>query len=295
MDRDEGFVSEGHGAAGRTAKEFIPSPSSAKPYSNGITADYRAFPDIPSDGVVTWREMAPALTLLLLLAFTFFSLPLFAQAPVAPSVAPLTLENSVQEALRRSPQVRAARAVLETARVQADRDKPVARPTVTAIASGTAQGPRVDFPRPDGQQAVVLPEAVGRLDLVLEQPLYRAGQKAARQRYAAQLSAADLDFRKAVSDVALAVLKAYIAGCCARMRASARRRTAWRPRSIPAVPSSARSRRASPSPVLEFADRSGAGSGGPIRAVAGGGRRRPGTVQFQPPPWARNAAACRGG
>jgi outer membrane protein len=106
--------------------------------------------------------------------------------------------------------VRAARAALETSRIQADRDKPVARPTVTAITSGTAQGPRVDFPRPDGQLATVLPEGVGRLDLIVEQPLYRAGLKAARDRYAAQLSAADIEFRKAVADVALSVRKAYI-------------------------------------------------------------------------------------
>jgi outer membrane protein TolC len=129
-----------------------------------------------------------------------------AQAPGAP----ITLEQSVQESLRLSPQVRAARASLETSRVQADREKPVARPTVTAVASGTVQGPRVSFPRPDGQLATVLPEGVGRLDLVVEQPLYRAGVMAARDRYQAQLSAGELDFRKTLNDVALAARKAYI-------------------------------------------------------------------------------------
>jgi outer membrane protein TolC len=122
----------------------------------------------------------------------------------------VSVEDSVREAFKLSPQVRAARATLESARIQAGREKPVARPTVTAIASGTVQGPRVDFPRPDNQLATVLPEGVARLDLIVEQPLYRAGFKAAKDRYAAQLSAGELDFRKALSDIALAVHKAYI-------------------------------------------------------------------------------------
>ncbi len=120
------------------------------------------------------------------------------------------MEQAVREALRQSPQARAARASLESARVQADRDKPVARPTVTAIVSGTAQGPRVEFPRPNGQLATVLPEGVGRLDLILEQPLYRAGGRAARERYLAQLSSGELEYRKAISDIALKVRRAYI-------------------------------------------------------------------------------------
>ena len=130
--------------------------------------------------------------------------------PAGPATAPLTVTDSVREALKSSPQVRAARAVLETSRIQADREKPVARPTVTAIASATVQGPRVDFPRPDNQLATVLPEGAARLDLIFEQPLYRAGLKAAKERYTAQLSAGELDFRRTLSEVALAVNKAYI-------------------------------------------------------------------------------------
>ena len=146
-----------------------------------------------------------------LLFFAVFFISAFALRGGAQALAPrISLEQSIQEALRQSPQVRAARASLETSRSMADRDKPVARPTVTAIASGIAQGPRVTFPRPDGQLATVLPEAVGRLDLIVEQPLYRAGLKAARERYQAQLSAGDLEFRKSVADVVLAVRKAYL-------------------------------------------------------------------------------------
>ncbi|HLJ56346.1 MAG TPA: TolC family protein [Chthonomonadaceae bacterium] len=123
---------------------------------------------------------------------------------------PITLEQGVREAVRGSAQVRAARAALETARAQAERDRPIARPTVTAIASGTAQGPRVDFQQPDGQLATVLPEAVGRLDLIIEQPLYRAGLGPARERYSAERTAAELEYRKAVADLVLALRKAFI-------------------------------------------------------------------------------------
>ncbi len=161
-------------------------------------------------GIVPAPQAYLAVLLLFLVGFNLCAFVPVGQAQATAAGPPITLEQGVQEALRRSPQVRAARAVLETARVRADREKPVARPTVTAVASGTAQGPRVDFPRPNGQLATVLPEAVGRFDLIVEQPLYRAGLKPARERYTAQMSAADLDFRKAVSDVALAVRKAYV-------------------------------------------------------------------------------------
>jgi outer membrane protein TolC len=113
-------------------------------------------------------------------------------------------------ALRQSPQARAARFAREAAQVQADREKPVARPTLNAVASGTVQGPRVTFPRPNAPDAVVLPEQYGKLELVVEQPLYRPGLGAARQRYAAQSSLVALDYRKVLSDLALAARKAYL-------------------------------------------------------------------------------------
>lgn len=113
-------------------------------------------------------------------------------------------------ALKQSPQARAARYALMAARVEEERERPVARPTLNAVASGTIQGPRVLFPRPDGASGVFLPERAGRVDLVFEQPLYRAGLGAARQRYSAQHQIADQDYRKALADLALAVQKAYL-------------------------------------------------------------------------------------
>ena len=122
----------------------------------------------------------------------------------------LTPAASVAAALRQSPQVRLAKAVRDAALVEAERSKPVARPTLEARASGILQGPRVTFPRPDGSPATVLPEEVARLDLIVEQPLYRAGKGAAQERYGAALGAAEWEYRRALSAVALAARKAYL-------------------------------------------------------------------------------------
>lgn len=122
----------------------------------------------------------------------------------------LTPAASVAVALRQNPQVRVAKAMREAALVEAERGKPVARPTVEARVSGILQGPRATFPRPDGSAATVLPEEVGRLDLILEQPLYRAGQRAARERYGSALGEAEWEYRRALAAVALAARRAYI-------------------------------------------------------------------------------------
>lgn len=120
----------------------------------------------------------------------------------------LTQADAVAFALQRSPQVRAAQAERDTAQVQADRERPVARPTMTAVASGTLQGPRVTLPAPEN--ATVQPEGVGRLDFLLEQVLYRAGLGAARQRYAASSALAQENYRKALADLTRSVRKTYL-------------------------------------------------------------------------------------
>ena len=104
---------------------------------------------------------------------------------------PLSQAEAVSIALKaEDPPAPVAKAVQDAAQAQAKRDRPVARPRLNAIASGTAQGPRVAFPRPDYTQATILPEGAGRLDLVIEQTLYRAGIGAARQRYEAEAALA---------------------------------------------------------------------------------------------------------
>ena len=123
---------------------------------------------------------------------------------------PLSQTDAVMLAARQSPQARAAKAARDAAQAEADRNKPAARPTLNATASGTAQGPRVTFPRPDYTPATVLPEGAARLDLVLEQTVYRAGIGAARQRYAAQSALVTEDYRKTLSDLAQTVRKVYM-------------------------------------------------------------------------------------
>ena len=106
--------------------------------------------------------------------------------------------------------MRVAKAVRDAALIGAERGKPVARPTLEARASGILQGPRVTFPRLNGAPATVLPEEVGRLDLIAEQPLYRAGKRAAQDRYGAAQGEAEWEYRRALSAVALAARKAYV-------------------------------------------------------------------------------------
>ncbi len=123
---------------------------------------------------------------------------------------PLSQTDAVMLAARQSPQARAAKAARDVAQAEADRNKPAARPTLNAIASGTAQGPRVTFPRPDYTPATVLPEGATRLDLVLEQTVYRAGIGAAKQRYAAQSALVTEDYRKTLSALAQMARKSYM-------------------------------------------------------------------------------------
>ena len=122
----------------------------------------------------------------------------------------MTLAESVALAINRSPQARAAGFARDSAQVQADRDRPIARPTVSVSASTTAQEPRVTFPYPNNQPATVLPESYSKIELSVEQVLYRAGIGAARQRYAAQSEAVSADYRKEILDLSLSVRKAYL-------------------------------------------------------------------------------------
>ena len=119
-------------------------------------------------------------------------------------------DTAVAEALRNSPQIRALKKEWEAKRIGIEREKPLARPTVDAKLSGTAQGNPVRFPRPDGTQATFLPDSFVRLELTVEQLVYRPGIGAARVRYRAQTAAADEEFRKAQGELALNVRKAYL-------------------------------------------------------------------------------------
>ncbi len=121
----------------------------------------------------------------------------------------LAVEDAVRAALANSPRLRAARFQAEATQAQTDRDRPVARPTVTAQAQGTLQGPRVTFPRAGDGDATVLPERYGKLELDVDQPLFHAGMGAARERFGAQTKATEWEEKKAENDLILDVRRAY--------------------------------------------------------------------------------------
>lgn len=135
---------------------------------------------------------------------------LFAAVASQVAASPLSLDESVSLALRRSPQAHAAAYARAAARTQAERERPAARPTVSAFASGTLQEPRLNLPFPNSGQTPVYREQSGRVDLIVEQPIYRAGLRAALQRYSAQASIAEMDYRQALQDIAIAARKGYI-------------------------------------------------------------------------------------
>ena len=141
----------------------------------------------------------------LLLLFLFFATPLHAQT----SAKPLTLQECVRLAIRNSPHSKVALANRDSAVIQANRERPVSHPNLYALISQIIQGPRVTTPYPGRNPAEVLPPFESRLDIVAEQTLYHAGGGAAKQRFKAQLSIADLALNQSLSELDLSVVKAF--------------------------------------------------------------------------------------
>lgn len=121
----------------------------------------------------------------------------------------LSLSSAIAEAIRTSPQAAAARFDRDASLARTEKDRPVAKPTLQATASGAVQGPKVSYPGATGSDTTVLPEEAGRLDIVLEQPLYHAGARSARARFNAQSALVELEYRKAITSIAAAVQKLY--------------------------------------------------------------------------------------
>lgn len=125
------------------------------------------------------------------------------------TVERLSAADAVRIALDKSPRLRAARAERDATLAHNDKEKPVARPIVSVEAVGQLQGPRVTFPRATPGDETVVPERYGRLELLIEQTIYRAGLGSARARYDAQNRAAEWELRKAEEETAVDVLRAY--------------------------------------------------------------------------------------
>jgi outer membrane protein TolC len=137
-----------------------------------------------------------------------YSLALLYALPI-PADPPLSLEETVRLTREQSPKIRAARFEAQAAQTQTDREKPVARPTLTVQAQGTLQGPRVTFPRGSVSDATVLPERFGKIELNLEQTLYRPGLSAARERYGAQSRANQWEQRRAENEAIREARRAF--------------------------------------------------------------------------------------
>lgn len=122
---------------------------------------------------------------------------------------PLTLEDAVLQALRRSPTLEIARRERNVGLIGADRNRPVFRPEVHAVGSQVFRTPRVDLPGKADE--VVLPNSISRLAIELRQPVYQFGVGDAPGRRAeAMEGAAHSEFRTAELDMVLQTREAYL-------------------------------------------------------------------------------------
>jgi outer membrane protein len=123
--------------------------------------------------------------------------------------AQLSCESAVEEAIRNGPASLAAKGAYNAALAAVEQDRPIVRPTVSAVAAGTIQGPGVTLPLPGAVTRTVLPEQAGRLDLILQMPVFRAAGGAARQRFEALKQQALLDYRKSLLDIRASVYRLF--------------------------------------------------------------------------------------
>lgn len=113
----------------------------------------------------------------------------------------------MREAARVSPGLRAIRSARAAAVASAERERPLARPTVALQAGGGVQGPA-----PAAQQPTpFLPGRTWSLGLSAEQTLYRAGSADAAARYRSLGRVADAEAAMAQSDALHELRLAYIA------------------------------------------------------------------------------------
>jgi outer membrane protein TolC len=130
-------------------------------------------------------------------------------AALADSDSAISMEAAVKIGIEHSPKLMAARMEKKASQIQIDQGKPAARPTMTAKAEGAVQGPKVLFPRGTEGMDTVLPDQFARLEVVVDQPLYRPGMGAANARYHAQSSANHWDYIQQENDLILDIRHAY--------------------------------------------------------------------------------------
>ncbi len=133
-----------------------------------------------------------------------------AGACLQPGEPPVMLPEAIAASLTSAPASRAAKAAYEAALAGIEQDRPIARPIVSALASGTLQGPGVTLPLAGSVPNSVLPPQAGRLDILFEMPLFRFGGVAAQQRYSALRSQALLEYRKSLLDISSGIQRLFV-------------------------------------------------------------------------------------
>ncbi len=127
----------------------------------------------------------------------------------------VTMEEAVRSALTHNADLRAAMHARDAARLEADRDKPVARPKVTLEAETLIQTPELRFPR-GVEDATVRHARYSRIALEVVQPLFRFGVHDAWHRHSAMLRAADASLMRERNELIRSVRKAYVRALTAK-------------------------------------------------------------------------------
>ena len=123
---------------------------------------------------------------------------------------PLTMAEAVRTAIRDGRGALVARYTRDAAQVKVDREKPIARPLLTATIGETIQAYPKSFAIPGAPSAIFLPDSSTQLRFIFEQTLFQPGMKEARARYLAQSGGVDWDYRRDLSEIARSVRKAYL-------------------------------------------------------------------------------------
>lgn len=161
---------------------------------------------LPNNYLAPKTQPYRLLPLLSYAVLLLFALPLSAQnAP-----PPLTMEEAVRTAIRDGQGALVARYTRDAAQVKVDREKPIARPLLTATIGETIQAYPKSLVIPGSPSAIFLPDSSTQLRFIFEQTLFQPGMKEARARYLAQSGGVDWDYRRDLYEIARSVRKAYL-------------------------------------------------------------------------------------
>ncbi len=124
--------------------------------------------------------------------------------------SPINMEKAVQIALKNSVALQTAKLEQWTRLAGIERDKPTSSPSVTAEAIGTLQSPTVLAPQAGGTLAPFEPGRYGKIEVRLDQMLYRPGAGSAKVRYRSEGMVAFWTYQKRRNDIILDCRRAYV-------------------------------------------------------------------------------------